>query len=206
MEFKTSGVVKDVDMAKREVAGYFSVFGNVDADGDIMDRSAYNKTLEGGIGRVQHLFMHSPMLGSVGKIKELTIDDKGLFFRSKIIPTSMGNDLMVMYDEQAIKEHSVGFETLKSEPLRQQDGTDIRVIKEVRLWEGSSVLWGANPEALRKSFDLLHSKGEDEGLYTFIKSQLEAINESLEKVAANRTTSQAEHKSLLEIYSELKTK
>lgn len=204
MEIKTSGIVKDVDMNKREVAGYFSVFGNVDSDGDIMDKGAYAKTLEGGIGRVQHLFMHSPMLGAVGKLKELKVDDKGLFFRSKIIGTAMGNDLMVMYNEGAIKEHSVGFETVKSEDMIQSDGSNVRLIKEVKLWEGSSVLWGANEQALLKSFDLLHSQGQSENLYLFIKSQLQAINESLEKVAAKSTPKQAENKSLVEIYKSLK--
>jgi hypothetical protein len=46
---------------------------------------------------------------------------------------------LALYAEKAISEHSVGFITLKDE-----EKTEFRLIKEVRMLEGSTVLWGAN--------------------------------------------------------------
>ena len=62
LEFKTTGIVKDVSRKDRTIKGYFSIFDNVDSDGDVITKGAYTKTLESAKNRVQHLFMHSPML------------------------------------------------------------------------------------------------------------------------------------------------
>ena len=45
-----------------------------------------------------------------------------------------------LYERGDITQHSVGFSV-----LNQQKGVDHNVITQVALWEGSAVLWGANP-------------------------------------------------------------
>ena len=185
MNFKTNGIVKDVSRKDRSIVGYFSVFGNKDSDGDVITKGAYKKTLESAKNRVQHLFMHSPMLGAIGKIEELKEDETGLYFKSTLLNTSLGNDVLEMYDSGAVKEHSVGFEI-----VNQQKGVDANHITEIKLWEGSTVLWGANEQALRKAFDFVHSNGQDEGLYLFIKAQLQGIQDSLKVLEADSFTSE----------------
>jgi hypothetical protein len=51
--------------------------------------------------------------------------------------------MIKMYNEGLINQHSIGFATVKSE---FDNNTDIRTIKELKLYEGSAVLWGANPD------------------------------------------------------------
>jgi hypothetical protein len=45
-----------------------------------------------------------------------------------------------LYERGDITQHSVGFSV-----LNQQKGVNHNVITQVALWEGSAVLWGANP-------------------------------------------------------------
>jgi hypothetical protein len=48
-----------------------------------------------------------------------------------------------LYEAGLINQHSIGFTTLKS-TVDQKTG--VRTITELKLYEGSAVLWAANPE------------------------------------------------------------
>jgi len=52
--------------------------------------------------------------------------------------------MLKLYEAGLVNQHSIGFSTIKSD--FQSEKKDVRVIKEVKLYEGSAVLWGANPE------------------------------------------------------------
>lgn len=142
-----SDSVKDVHIKNRTVSGYFSVFGIVDSDGDVITKGAFSKSIqENGPNseraRIMHLYQHNPSQ-PIGKIIELAEDDHGLFFVSEISKSSLGRDVLQMYDEGILKEHSIGFNILQSDT-----SGDAQMINEVKLWEGSTVTWGANMHAL----------------------------------------------------------
>jgi hypothetical protein len=59
--------------------------------------------------------------------------------------TTWGNDVLEFYNTGTINQHSVGFRTIKSEPVNADKNNEYRLIKEILLYEGSAVLWGANP-------------------------------------------------------------
>jgi len=71
----------------------------------------------------------------------LVEDEKGLYFESKIVPTQLGSDVMKLYEEGVINQHSIGFATVQSEPKEGYNQ-----INEVKLYEFSAVTWGANEE------------------------------------------------------------
>lgn len=154
------GIIEDVDEVKGMVTGYFSAFNNLDADGDVILSGAYKKTIQengpNGKNRIMHLLQHNPMM-PLAKPMELMEDEKGLKFVSKITDTSYGKDVMKLYAAGVFNEHSVGFEIIKSE-----EKTGYQEIKEIKLWEGSTVTWGANdmtPMESIKSWDA--EKSED---------------------------------------------
>lgn len=144
-------VVKDFHYAdtkfsseKGIVEGYFSSFGTVDMDGDIIEAGAFKKTLkENGPSskkdRIQFLFQHDRN-EVIGKILELEEDSFGLRFAAKIADTRRGRDVKELYKINALREHSIGFELIRSK--KGDEGTQL--IQEVKLWEGSVVTWGAN--------------------------------------------------------------
>lgn len=135
--------VKDVDAKQGIVSGYFSAFGNVDSDGDIMMPGAFQRSIQDwgpeAKGRIKHLMNHDPSQ-PLGKILELKEDAYGLFYRSQIGKHRLGQDFIKMVESDLIKEHSIGFRT-----LREQKSNDANEIHEVMLFEGSSLTaWGAN--------------------------------------------------------------
>lgn len=143
------GQVKDVDRKGRTVTGYFSTWGYMptgqalpDSDGDVMDRGAFTKTLtmngpETG-NRIWHLFNHDTGK-PLAKPTLLREDEKGLYFETKFPDTVLANDVLKLYETGSITEHSIGFNIVQS-----RNESNYQLIQEVRLWEGSSVLWGAN--------------------------------------------------------------
>lgn len=148
--YKAGGIVTDVDVKNRTISGYFSVFGNKDSDGQIIDQGAYSKSVSEwgptGKNRIMHLFMHDSRM-PLAKPKELKEDQKGLFFVSQFPgednkQTSLQSDTIKLYDQGVYTEHSVGFQTMKNMMEK-----DIEHLTELRLWEGSTITWGANEMA-----------------------------------------------------------
>ncbi len=145
LQYKTIGtsVVKDVDLKSRKVTGYLSSFGNVDLHDDVIVRGAFTKTLQDRGSKILFLNQHN-WAQPHGTFSVLMEDDKGMYFESNELPnTSYSNDVLELYARGIIKEHSIGFTTVVNEYNRKEN---INYIKEVKLYEGSNVTLGANPE------------------------------------------------------------
>ena len=143
LEFKSiQGGVKDIDSKNRIVTGYLSEFGSKDYDSDIIEKGAFSKSIAERKNDIYFLNQHD-WKQPHGKFNVLSEDNKGLYFESNAMPnTSYSNDLIELYSLGIVKEHSIGFQTVKSD--WSKDG-NTRTIKEIKLYEGSNVTLGANP-------------------------------------------------------------
>jgi HK97 family phage prohead protease len=140
----------DVDDKSRRVKIALNKAGVKDHDKDIIEETAYDKTIKErgpkGKGLIWHLTDHWPSLKhAVGRFKELFMENRYLVGVTDIPNTSWGNDVLEFYKTGHINQHSIGFSTVKRE-IVNEDKPDVRhtIIKEVMLYEGSAVLWGAN--------------------------------------------------------------
>jgi len=146
-------LIKDIDKETRTVTGYFSVFGNVDSDGDMIMPGAFKRTLQNNLRRIKHLWQHNPHqpLSSASTENLIVKEDAvGLYFESKMNNTSWGRDAIEAYLSGTVDEHSIGFNT-----VNQTKKQGYNEITEIKLWEGSSVTWGANAEARTSSIKCL---------------------------------------------------
>lgn len=150
IEYKSIGVdqmsLKDIDEKQGIITGHFSRFGNIDSDKDMIMPGAFTKTLKENERRIKHLYQHDPLrpLSGIKNSRLIIKEDKeGLYFESTISKTSWGKDTIQLYVDGVVDEHSIGFNTVKKEPRK-----DYRELTELKLWEGSTVTWGANEEAL----------------------------------------------------------
>jgi HK97 family phage prohead protease len=131
----------NVDTDSRTISGYASVFNVIDADGDLIKSGSFAKTLSENKARIVHLYQHNPVQ-LLGRPTVLVEDEKGLYFETTIVDTVLGNEILELYRNGTIKEHSIGFQTVKS----SSKGT-YNEISEVKLFEFSSVTWGSNSHA-----------------------------------------------------------
>ena len=148
MAYKSCDIaLKDVDTSKGVVEGYFSAFGNIDSDGDMIKSGSFTKSVSErgpyGKDRIKHLKNHNPD-NLVGKILELKEDITGLYFRSQMSKSTQGQDMLMLYQEGIITEHSIGFQVMGWKKEKGDDGKEYTALTELKLWEGSGVTWGAN--------------------------------------------------------------
>ena len=194
-------VIKDVDTKSGIVAGYFSATGNIDADGDLIEKGAFSKSIqERGADttsnrKISHLAFHD-VRRPVGDIQVLKEDDHGLYFESKMGSHTDGQDALKMYDSGIIREHSIGFQYIgdKTKWMELEDGsTDIPMteqgkdfvssmagyyqISEVKLWEGSFVTFGANSET--PSFGVIKSLAQKKTMLADINERMNLIRKEI---------------------------
>jgi uncharacterized protein len=190
--------IQDVDEVKGIVTGYFSIFGNKDSDGDIVIPGAYKKTLkENGPQsekpRILHLYQHDPtqVLGKPSVLKE---DKKGLYFETQISQTSLGRDVIQLYMDKVLTEHSIGYQIVKREVDEQ---AEVQKLVELKLWEGSTVSWGANMEALVSTVKTATDKSYMDGLF----AKLEALETAIKGNYTDETARQLEiaHKQIQQL-------
>ena len=138
----------DVDTTGKRVKVAIAKMGNEDSDKDIILPGAFTKTLKergpSGSKQIWHLADHQPSLKSAfGKFTEMGIEGDYLYGVSVFKSTPLWDQAWPMYEAGDITEHSIGFSIPKN-GAKSEKG--IRYISEIKLYEGSSVLWGANSD------------------------------------------------------------
>ena len=139
--------VMDVDTEQRRVKAVWARTGNVDLDNDIIVPEAFTKTLRergpSGKNLIWSLVDHcAEMEAVIGKPEQLYVEGDMLIAITPIVETEKGEDIIKLYEAGLINQHSIGFSTIKSNVNKE----GVRTITELKLYEGSAVLWGANPE------------------------------------------------------------
>lgn len=181
MEFKTlDGPI--IDLSERVVTVAISEVESKDLDNEIISTDAYTKTVTergpNGVKLIYHLGDHIPSTKSViGKPMEIGMRVNKLFFRTDIEKTNYGNDMLAMYKSGTINQHSVGFSVIRDEKPKK-DG-DPRILKELKLYEGSAVLWGANPNTPTLSVGKSLTKEEKEKEVDFMLKEMGFLKKAI---------------------------
>lgn len=142
MEFKTKFVVKQIEADAEFVVfeGLASTFGNVDLGDDIVVKGAFKQTL---IDRRPRLLLQHRGDHVIGTIDEARETDEGLLIKGRMPrANSMVADLEPLLKMGAIDSFSIGFSVKDSEV-----NNDIRMLKELELFEVSFVTFPMNVEA-----------------------------------------------------------
>ena len=164
--------IMDVDSEQRRVKAVWARCGNIDLDNDIIVPEAFTKTLaeRGPTGKnlIWSLVDHCAEMDYViGKPEQIYIENDMLIAITPIIETEKGEDIIKLYEAGLINQHSIGFSTMQS----NVDKEGVRTITELKLYEGSAVLWAANPETPTLGF-----KSE------MIKDKKQELNNRLERL------------------------
>lgn len=132
--------VKEVN-DEGKVEGYLSVFDVVDLQNDKIVKGAFKDTLSEK-KRFPLLWQHdtaTPIGVFVGKE-----DDKGLFVSAELnMNTTRGKEAHALLKQGAVSGLSIGYQ-----PVTVSYEGDVRILKQVDLWEGSIVTFPANPFAV----------------------------------------------------------
>lgn len=143
---------KFLDEAQGIFEGYLAVFGNVDDDSDLIMAGAFKKTLQEH--EAKRRVMQTPYLfpflwnhhddEPIGGCLEAYEDDIGLFVKCQLdMNVQRAREIWSGLKNAYIGTMSIGYDVIR----RQIKGT-VRVLLELRLWEGSVVTFPANHLAI----------------------------------------------------------
>lgn len=164
--------VKDVDMNGRIVTMVLNTYNYLDSQGDVLLPGCAKKSIRDngpktGVDtpKIKHLLFHSweKVTGKILVLDERNIEGIDCIYAETYMPdTTDGNDTLKNYDAGVYDNHSIGFNYLRTEFLEREtsgwkkavdqlinpEAADnwhyMWLVKEIALWEGSTVAFGAN--------------------------------------------------------------
>lgn len=156
--FEIKGIDFNTENNELIVKGHAAMFGNEDAlqltwcpeigdlvkASDVLEKGCFKKTLGERKERVAFCVNHN-MHEPIGKILELKEDNEGLYFEARI--SDAEPEIKTKIREEIYSEMSFGFQVISAVFEKKKDGTYIRRVKEVKLYELSVVTLGRNDKA-----------------------------------------------------------
>jgi hypothetical protein len=181
--------IKAVDTSERLIEGYAAVTGNVDQGSDIIEPGAIR--MKGDpLVFVGHNLSGLP----VGLSVEAREDGHGLFTRTKVHQTNVGDDLLAVAKERLAAGKPLGMSIgyfPKEWSWENRDGKRVRVLKELDLFEYSYTSIPMNRAAMTTA--VKEGEEEDNGLEGDAKAtyeQVMAVIADLQTVAARLVSDQ----------------
>ena len=161
--------IKEEGDDKGQVEAVFSVFNNVDSDGDVVVPGAVKSGFKDT--QVPMVFAHK-WDQPIGKGSIVQDDEKAVFKGSFFMETEAGKEAYNLVKSMGdLQQWSFGFRVDDSEvaPFKKSDEPgdeyDVRYLKELTVYEVSPVLVGANQEtytlAIKSGEDTIYEKTEE---------------------------------------------
>jgi len=147
MERKTLDLKFDAGEGPGEISGYGAVFGNVDSQGDRLEKGAFATSMGAGATLPKMLWQHDSR-EPVGVWTHAAEDPNGLFLRGKLaVGASKGRDAYELIKAGALSGLSIGYRVVD-----YAMDAGVRVLKAVDLVEVSLVTVPANALAQVTAF------------------------------------------------------
>lgn len=203
--------IKNVDTANRTVTGILNTYKMVDSDGDILMPGCAAKSIrERGpqskaIAKIKFCKNHDmcQMPGKFTVLEEREINGKHvLYFEAKMSNAQLGTDTLAEYVDGIIDNHSIGFnyvwEKVKMIEVNTPEWEDmltwilnpqglsgrsyVWIVKEIKLWEGSCVAFGAN---MATPFLGMAKSRTKESVTLMLDSKLQKLETGLDEAVRN---------------------
>lgn len=164
--------IKDIDTSSRTVTGFYNAYNFFDDACDVLVMGCSKKSIKErgpkseGTAKIKHALNHdlTTLPGKIVTLEEKELDGiTGIYFETKMADTTLGNDTLKNYLEGIYDNHSIGYRTIDYQfierinekawdkavgslmnPKATEGKSCMWLIKEIQLWEGSTVAFGCN--------------------------------------------------------------
>ena len=160
------------------IEGYASLFGQVDQGSDVVQRGAYQSSLDGLVKagqRVKMLWQHDPAQ-PIGIWDEVREDNRGLWVKGRLLEsTQKGREAAELIRAGAMDGLSIGYRTKRA--VKNDKGQ--RVLTELELWEVSLVTFPMLPSAR------VAAKGRNPDAEEALRCIADVFNDARQELARN---------------------
>lgn len=152
------------EISGRTVTGVFAVFGNLDSYNDRIWPGAFLTTFAQRGSKALFLWQHgfdTPPTAKITNLREIGRDELppavldaapdatgGAEVTREYLDTPRGNEVLSLLKADVPLQMSFGYDAVRydfeEDPNAKYEWDKIRNLREIRLWEVSDVLWGAN--------------------------------------------------------------
>jgi HK97 family phage prohead protease len=154
-----------------ELEGYVAAFGNVDAQNDVIEPGAFDRTIAERVkgGKVKLLIDHLwDVEHTAGTIDDAQPDAHGLKVHAVVDEDDDVQRAVRKVDRGHVTGMSIGYETMRAEYEEREDAI-IRHLTELKLFEGSITPFPANEAAV-----ILGVKSQADRIVKQVQMQLDA--------------------------------
>jgi len=127
--------LKDLDKTKRTAIIAHAAYDNIDFTQDISRKGMFTKSWQESKSDISFYLNHDDTQAP-GKVIDVYEDDKFAYTKASLGTHTLGNDVLIMMDEEIIKKASFGYITQRSTPITVK-GKKVRELKEVTHIETS---------------------------------------------------------------------
>lgn len=165
--------LKSMDEGAREFTGYASTW-DLDLQGDRIEPGAFKRTIDhwSGAGKALKLLnshKKERCEDVIGEVKSMCETPEGLEVAAKMADTPQANAVWNLIKARLVDGLSIGYQPTKHRnETKDVEGRkkSIRVLEEIKLFEISAVVFGANPNAV-----IVAAKGLAEDAAAWAKEQ-----------------------------------
>lgn len=151
MRFKSA--IEDVDLKNKIVTGYWAGYNNKDYGDDVIRHGSAAKSIRerGPQGSNEIFFLRSHDWDQpLGRPTFLEERERGLYHETPVVSgATFAEDALKLMAAGLMIENSIGFVSINEKwvkPNGEWDDSAYREITELKLYEGSAVVLGMNPE------------------------------------------------------------
>lgn len=132
-----------------KVHGYASVFGNVDLDGEVVDKGAFSAWIAENQNKSLPLFWnHSHRwkidAKPIGHTTQIRQDKHGLYFEGEVLDTPEGLEVQELLSKRPEGRMAASFYFNTHDRYQKNDVWHLAVLEPKEI---TATNWGANPEA-----------------------------------------------------------
>ena len=144
-EIKVLPLEMKVNVDDGTFEGYCAGYGNIDSYDDRLLANSHEQTIVDNPEQVKVYVEHGWYEGQlpVGKALSFEGREEGLYTQGKVLPTSLGKDVIMLMKDKVMTGLSIGWMPLDFKYLKEGD-KHIREVSRYELREYSIVSWGAN--------------------------------------------------------------
>lgn len=182
---------KTDDLVEGEFIAYPSTFTRTPDDyGDVVAKGAFSQTIKdwkasGKTLPVMYMHRMDDPAYNIGGVEDMGEDDHGWWIKAKLdMDNPIARQVYKLVKAGRLSQMSFAFDVLDAAPVKLEDGTKARELREVKVYEASVVPVGANQDTSIEAIKSAREEKDGQAISASNRAFLENLMSQMSNVVA----------------------